>query len=84
MGCLGMGRFECESFKSPEKHNICMYEWDITCKGCEILLQTAHTIFQKKKHTRQQFATEDSVNISKHKQLDIILFLPESKKYIQF
>ena len=48
MGCLVMGRFECESFKSPEKYNICMYEWDITCKGCEILLQTAHTIFQKK------------------------------------
>ena len=54
-----------------------MYEWDITCK---ILLQTAHTIF-KKKHTGQQFATEDSVNISKHKQLDIIFFLPESVKH---
>ena len=60
-----------------------MYEWDITCK---ILLQTAHTILQNKnkKHTGQHFATEDSVNISKHKQLDIIFFLPESKTYIQF
>ena len=42
------------------------------------------TRYSKKKHTGQQFATEDSVNISKHKQLDIIFFLPESKTYIQF